>query len=30
MKGGSLSLGVVDKLMEALELEIKPRKRKAK
>ena len=30
MKGGSLSLSVVDKLVEALDLEIKPRKRKAK
>jgi transcriptional regulator with XRE-family HTH domain len=30
MQGGSLSLAVVDKLVEALDLEIKPRKRKAK
>ena len=30
MQGGGLSLNVVDKLMEALDLEIKPRKRKAK
>lgn len=30
MQGGGLSLAVVDKLVEALDLEIKPRKRKAK
>jgi transcriptional regulator with XRE-family HTH domain len=30
MQGGSLSLAVVDKLVEALDLEVKPRKRKAK
>jgi Helix-turn-helix domain len=30
MQGGGLSLAVVDKLVDALDLEVKPRERKAK